>query len=561
LFAEYVRAGQPPPTAVIDHPANSTRIMRDRVALTHLVTRNGERLGTIYLRADYDVIGQLGTYVEVLSIVIVLSVIAALLLSGRLQRALARPLEAITAVAGEVMRRRDYSPRVTHRDAGELGLVIEAFNKMLDEVQLHEASLQSEIKVRVAAEAALARTNATLEEAMLALRESDRRKDEFLATLAHELRNPLAPIGHAVKLLSYPSISESQRTWGYDLIGRQVNRMALLLDDLLDISRITRGRLELKKEYIDLQKLVASAVETARPLIEGRRHTLTLNLPPQPIELEVDPLRLSQALSNLLTNAAKYTDEGGHIELSAALEAHEFVIRVCDDGIGISPEALPRLFEMFSQVASAKDRSQGGLGIGLALVRGLVALHGGSVAVESLGLGQGSLFTIRLPRRVVVPHPMPSESTVNDPQSVAGSGSVLIADDNRDGADSLALLLIAAGYDCVVAYSGTEAWETAMFRRPQIMLLDIGMPGMNGYEVARRVRQHEWGKAVLLIAATGWGQAEDKAEAKAAGFDQHLTKPVSPDRLLHLLAEFSRARKSISEDNTSKPARSAGRAD
>jgi two-component system, sensor histidine kinase len=553
LYAQYLRPGHAPLATLLRHPVNGTTVSRDRITLTYQIIGNGERIGTIYLQANYDVRGQLGTYVGILAVVTVLSVVVALLLSGRLQRTLARPLQAMTAVADEVIRKRDYSPRVLEREGGELGLVIEAFNRMLDEVQLREQSLRSEIRVRMAAEAALARSNTTLEQTMQALRESDRRKDEFLATLAHELRNPLAPISHAVKLLSYPSITEGQRIWGYELIGRQVRRMALLLDDLLDISRITRGRLELKREYIDLQALIASAVETVRPLIEGRRHVLTVSVPDEPMTLEVDPLRLSQVLSNLLTNAAKYTDEGGHIELTVSLEPQDLVIGVCDNGIGLNAEALPKLFEMFSQVEGAKQRSQGGLGIGLALVKGLVALHGGSVSVESPGLGRGSLFTIRLPRRIVMPQALPAEQTGKEPLRAGGGGLVLIADDNRDGADSLALMLRAAGYDCVVAYSGSEAWEAAVFRHPRVMLLDIGMPGMNGYEVARRVRQHEWGRAVWLIAATGWGQAEDKAEAKAAGFDQHLTKPVSPDRLLHLLTELSRPR----EDTTDAGSRAA----
>jgi CheY-like chemotaxis protein len=344
---------------------------------------------------------------------------------------------------------------------------------------------------------------------------------------------------HAVKLMELPSADEHQRQWGREVIARQVQRMALLLDDLLDVSRITRGRLELRKDYVDLLTLVSSAVETARPLIDAKNHSLTVNLPPEPLELEVDPLRLSQALSNLLTNAAKYTDAQGHITLTATQDEQGLLIRVTDNGIGIEPTVIKGLFEMFSQIDSAIDRAEGGLGIGLALVRGLVALHGGTVQAASAGLGQGSEFTIRLPRQVVV-EPQDGGAGVHEAVSVP-SGlycKIVVADDNRDAADSLKMLLQLAGHEVFVAYNGQQALDLGARERPQAFVLDVGMPDLTGYEVARRIRQQAWGRGVLLLAVTGWGQDDDKEQAKAAGFDFHFTKPVNPQEVEERVAAF-----------------------
>ncbi|MGH8139952.1 MAG: hybrid sensor histidine kinase/response regulator, partial [Steroidobacteraceae bacterium] len=433
----------------------------------------------------------------------------------------------------------------------EIGVVVDAFNSMLDEVQSRaraleqsNVTLKKEVQIRQAAEAALGRANARLENTMEALREADRRKDEFLATLAHELRNPLAPITHAVKLMDTPAADETQRQWGRGVIARQVQRMALLLDDLLDVSRITRGRLEMRRDQVDLQSLVGSAVETARPLIDAKHHTLTISLPSEPVELDVDPLRVSQALSNLLTNAAKYTDEHGQITLTAALEAQGLAIRVTDTGIGIDPAVIPGLFEMFSQIDSAIDRAEGGLGIGLALVKGLVGLHGGTVRAASAGLGRGSEFTVTLPRAVVAERRARiAAEPATDLEPVGPRCKVLVADDNRDAADSLRILLELSGYETLVAYNGQGALDLGMRDRPSAFILDVGMPDMTGYEAARRIRQQAWGRHVLLIAATGWGQDDDKERARAAGFDEHFTKPVSPEQVERVLLRFLRGRR------------------
>jgi signal transduction histidine kinase len=395
----------------------------------------------------------------------------------------------------------------------------------------------------VAAQAAVAIDNARLYEASqaqlaarerteMSLRDSDRRKDEFLATLAHELRNPLAPIRQAVNISQNPAATEAQKTWSHDVITRQVQHMSLLLDDLLDISRITRGTLELRRKRTQLASVVESAIETARPAIDAKRHTLGVHLPHQPLTLDVDPLRLSQVLSNLLTNAAKYTDPDGQLRIDAELLGGEVVIRVADNGIGIAPEAMPDLFTMFSQVRSVHDRSDGGLGIGLALSRGLIELHGGRLDAHSAGLGAGSEFVVRLPASVQVQAEPPAPSLPEE--AALRRRRVLVADDNVDAGESLAMLLRLDGHEVVLASNGTQAVELFERVKPEIAILDIGMPGLNGYEVARRIRQ-KVKDGVLLIAVTGWGQEADKARAAVSGFDHHFTKPVEPGVLSELV--------------------------
>jgi signal transduction histidine kinase/ActR/RegA family two-component response regulator len=550
LYASFVRSGETPPPLQLQAVVRTARVAGGSVELIQPVMQDGQRLGTILLRAHHDIGARALAYLGIFALVTLMSMLVALLLSTALQKDITEPLDSMAHVAREVVTRRDYSLRAHSTTDDEIGFVVEAFNSMLDEVQSRaraleqsNAALTSEVQIRHSAEVALARANARLEMTMAALKEADRRKDEFLATLAHELRNPLAPVMHAVKLMESTAADERQRQWGREVIARQIQRMALLLDDLLDVSRITRGRLELRREYVDLQSLVTSAVETARPLIEAKRHSLTVDLPADPIELEVDPLRLSQALSNLLTNAAKYTDASGHIRLVATQDEHGLAIQVADNGIGIDPGVIRGLFEMFSQIDSAIDRAEGGLGIGLALVKGLVSLHGGTVEATSAGLGQGSEFTVRLPRSIVVERRAVDTGKSTMQMSLPGPrGKVVIADDNRDAADSLRLLLELAGYDTYVAYNGQEALDFGASERPGAFILDVGMPDMTGYEVARRVRQQAWGRAALLVAVTGWGQDDDKQKAKVAGFDHHFTKPVNPDAVEEVLVAHFRNR-------------------
>ena len=369
-----------------------------------------------------------------------------------------------------------------------------------------------------------------------------------------------APIRNAVRILDSDAADERQRKWGREVIARQVQRMSLLLDDLLDVSRITRGQLELKKDYVDLKSVIGIAVETARPLLDAKQHQLAVSLPPENIKLEADPLRLSQVIGNLLTNAAKYTDPAGQIALWARLENAELVIGIRDTGIGLTQESLPGLFTMFSQVNSAVDRAEGGLGIGLALVKGLVALHGGRVEVRSEGLGRGSEFIVHLPHRVLAPaHALPREENTGAANaSVVRRSRILVADDNRDAAESLALVLRFSGYEVSIAFGGAEALEIARRDRPRAAIIDIGMPGMSGHEVARRMRLEAWGRHAALIALTGWGQEQDKQAAKAAGFDRHLTKPVNPDDVERVLDELlSDATREPGADSATDSARNA----
>ncbi len=379
-----------------------------------------------------------------------------------------------------------------------------------------------------------------LRRAEAALKEADRRKDEFLATLAHELRNPLAPIRNALQILRL-SPDRKTREDARCLMQRQLEQMVRLVDDLLDLSRISGGKLELRKEQVSLAEVVNSAVETSRPLIDHMGHELTVTLPNQTITVDADLSRLAQVFSNLLNNSAKYTDRGGRIWLTVEQEGSDVLVSVKDSGIGIAANQLPRLFEMFSQVDSSLERSQGGLGIGLTLVKRLVELHDAQIEVRSEGLGQGAEFVVRLPVvvRASAP-PVPAEE--EEPAAPKSSLRILIVDDNRDGADSLVMLLRIMGNDTRTAYDGQQGVDVAEEFRPEVMLLDIGLPKLNGYEACRRIRQQPWGKSVVLIAMTGWGQEDDRRRSQEAGFDHHMVKPVDPQDLMKLLAELQHVR-------------------
>jgi PAS domain S-box-containing protein len=366
--------------------------------------------------------------------------------------------------------------------------------------------------------------------------EANQRKDEFLATLAHELRNHLAPIRNAVEVLEHAEGKADLNAQARGIMERQLELMVLLIDDLLDVSRITSGKLHLRKERVELASVVHSAVEAARPSIQHQTHELTVTLPPQPVYLDADPTRLAQVILNLLTNAAKYTEKGGHIWLTAERQDGEVVMSVRDTGIGIAQEHLPHLFRIFSQVSSALERSQGGLGIGLSLVRGLVELHGGSVEARSGGPGMGSEFLVRLP---VAEAPEAGPAGPNGDSEQLRSYCkcrILVVDDNQDAADSTAMILGLLGHDTQTAHDGLEALQAAASYRPGVVLLDLGLPKMNGYEVARHIRAQSWGRNMALIALTSMGQEEDKRRSQEAGFDHHLTKPVAGNVLESVLA-------------------------
>jgi signal transduction histidine kinase len=371
------------------------------------------------------------------------------------------------------------------------------------------------------------------------LREADRRKDEFLATLAHELRNPLAPLRTSVQLLrrKAPLSPEPQRA--IEVIDRQVQQLVRLVDDLLDVSRITLDKLELRKERVTLAMIVQAAIEASQPLIEQYEHELTVTLPLEPVDLDADLARLAQVFLNLLNNAAKYTERGGRIRLAAEREGGDVVVRVQDSGVGIAADMLPRVFEMFLQVDRPLERSQGGLGIGLTLVKRLLQMHGGSIEARSAGPGKGSEFVVRLP---VAPEPLRGAIAADgerEPAAPTSRHRILVVDDNRDAAETLAELLGLTGNDLRTAHDGVEAVEVASGFRPDVVLLDIGLPRMDGYEVAQKIREQPWGRDMVLVAVTGWGQEEDRRRSREAGFDHHLIKPVEPDALLKLLASLA----------------------
>ena len=365
--------------------------------------------------------------------------------------------------------------------------------------------------------------------------EADRRKDEFLAMLAHELRNPLASISNAVQLFGKLE-TEADLEWAKEIVHRQIKHLSRLIDDLLDVSRITRGKISLRNEVVNLSPVVSSAVEVVRPLIEERKHELVVSLAPGTLRVQGDPLRLEQILVNLLTNAAKYTDAGGRITLSATHEQDSIVINVRDSGIGIPADLQHRVFDIFVQGDRTIARSEGGLGIGLTLVQKLTQMHGGTVTVESEGLGKGSQFTVRLPA-IVEPAQVEPSGPSELPRVARQSSRVMVVDDNVDTAAGLARLLKLLGHDVVVAHDGQQAIEIARTHRPEVVLLDIGLPMMNGYDVAKQLRQEPCCKTALIIAVSGYGQDEDRRKSQEAGFDHHLVKPVDLNAILSLLAQ------------------------
>jgi signal transduction histidine kinase len=388
--------------------------------------------------------------------------------------------------------------------------------------------LNAELEDRVAE-----RTSA-LAQTTEALTDAARRKDEFLAMLAHELRNPLAPIRTAVQLLRLKELAEPQRDSARDIIERQVEHLVSLIDDLLDVSRITRGVIALQRQPVLLGAIVARAVETARPAIDARRHVLNVEMPDELLTVDGDKTRLVQVLSNILHNAAKFTEPGGRIRLRCAREIGGAVITVADSGVGISAEALPTIFDLFTQSATGPAHPHGGLGIGLALVRRLTEMHGGTVAAHSDGVGHGTTITVTLPV-LATQEPARLVERAEPPVPAGPARRILVADDNHDAATALTLQLQLAGHDVRTVYDGLEALTVADAFRPEIVLLDLGMPKLNGYEAARHLRARPWGEQIRIVALTGWGQPQDRARSAEAGFDVHLVKPVADTDLFRAL--------------------------
>ena len=379
-------------------------------------------------------------------------------------------------------------------------------------------SLNAELERRVA------ERTAALESTTTALQEADRRKNEFLAMLAHELRNPLAPIRTAVQLLRLKELPAAQTAMARDIIDRQVEHLVRLIDDLLDVSRITRGIISLRREPVLVGAIIARAVETARPLIDARRHSLSIELPDDLLTVDGDKTRLVQVIGNVLHNAAKFTPPGGTIVLNVSREGPHAVIRVKDSGIGIAPDVVPTIFDLFAQAESKGESTEGGLGIGLALVRRLVEMHDGTVSASSPGTGLGATVTVRLP--LLAAQAWVGEQSERTVPTLAPR-RILLADDNVDALEALALQLRLAGHDVRTARDGAEAVRVGSEFEPQVVLLDLGMPGMKGYDAAREIRCQPWGTHVMLIALTGWGQQQDRQRTSETGFDAHLVKPVT----------------------------------
>ena len=409
-------------------------------------------------------------------------------------------------------------------------------------------TLQAEVAERRRAETGLSELNETLDRRVtertdalqaseLQLRHADRRKDEFLATLAHELRNPLAPVRNAVQVLRLKGLAMPELQWAAELIDRQVQAMSRLIDDLMDVSRINQGKIELRRKRVRLPDILADAVEATRPLIDACMHELALDVPTGDWPLDADATRLAQAFMNLLNNAAKYMDANGRIEVAVRREQGDVVVTVKDSGIGISPDRLDGVFDMFSQVESALSRTRGGLGIGLSLTQRLVEMHGGSVKARSDGLGTGSCFEVRLPLADEVSQQLEPCAVAGQDRFATGAQlRILIADDNQDAAVTLAMLLRLMGHQVQYVHDGEAAVAVASEFNPQVVLLDIGMPKLNGYEACRKIRAHAGGAAMTVVAVTGWGQPGERLASQAAGFDRHLVKPVDPAALADLLA-------------------------
>jgi signal transduction histidine kinase/ActR/RegA family two-component response regulator len=527
LFARYPAAPQaepeiPPRARNAGHAVNE-----DQLELFQPIRENNQVLGTVYLRARFDILGRLIDYAAILAAVMLSSLIVAALVTARLQRAVTMPILDVAQVARRVMQSRDFSLRAPKTSDDEVGALVDAFNDMLAEVGRRTDALEQ-------SNAHLSIEMAQRRKAEQALTAAARTKDEFLATLAHELRNPLAPISNAVELLRRPApLDGAVQQRALQILARQVQQMVRLIDDLLDVSRITTGKLLLHKGRVDLCAVLQSAIEIATPSIEGRGHRLEFALPARPVELECDAMRLAQVFANLLNNAAKYTDPGGRIALTMQTDERGVTVRVSDSGIGIPPEMQGRIFDMFVQADPSHERGKSGLGVGLTLARQLIALHGGRIAVASAGLGQGSEFSVWLPTGQPAATSQPVAADSGAPQSARRR--ILVADDNVDFATSLCSILESMGHVVTVVHDGPSALAAAPAVRPDFIFLDIGMPGLDGYELARGLRTLDLTRNSVLVAITGWGQEKDRVKAREAGFDHHLVKPVDVVQLAKIL--------------------------
>ncbi|HET9252484.1 MAG TPA: ATP-binding protein, partial [Candidatus Eisenbacteria bacterium] len=543
LFATYRReeGAQDFPTEI---RPDGHRIVNNQLVLFRGIREGGEHMGTVYLSARYELFERLQSYLVIVGIALVASLLVAFVMSYWLQSAVTRPILEVSDVAHKVAERRDMSLRARKTTEDEVGYLVTTFNDMLGEIERRSAALQG--------------TNRRLEEEMSvrqeaerALLASDQRKDEFLATLAHELRNPLAPLRNALEILKYSSGGSKDALTAREIMERQLRQLVRLVDDLLDVSRITTGKLVLKREDASFEEIIQSALDATAPYFETRQVRLQVTLPAEPLRLRADPTRLAQVFLNLLHNAAKFTDPGGSVTLRAEREGSELQVTVTDTGVGIPEAKMPLIFDMFAQVDQRLERSHSGLGVGLSLARRLVELHGGTIEAASDGLGKGTRFTVRLPAPQGVDDPRAEDApraegersadggrrAEGERQRDAAGGSerrvnnsggprrILLADDNSDFLESFATMLRDMGHEIHCASDGLEALRMAGEIHPEVAFLDIGLPKLNGYELARRIRELPHAEGMTLIAVTGWGQENDRERARQAGFHHHMIKP------------------------------------
>jgi signal transduction histidine kinase/CheY-like chemotaxis protein len=514
LFASY-RADDAQAVVLPQRPGTgAARFSGTELALFHRIEQGGEHIGTIYLLAQFDLSSRIGSYLLIVGLAAIAGLAFAALTFRRLHPSVTRPILAMAEAARRVADERNYEIRVHEKADGEVGMLVEAFNSMVHDLAI-------EMRERHSAEEAL--------------RAADRRKDVFLATLAHELRNPLAPISNALTILDRAELGSELHGKARGIIARQLAQMVRLIDDLLEVSRISRGTLALRRELVDVVGVAKAALEAAEPVLRSRSHSVEVKYPDGPVWAMVDAARLMQVIVNLLNNAAKYTPAGGQVWLSVETEGQQALITVRDDGIGIAPENQQTVFDMFFQVDQSLERGAAGLGVGLTIAQQIIALHEGSLQLHSDGRGRGARFTVRLP---LAPAPAARSSGPAEAPAPRGEGrgiAVLVADDNVDYADSLGEVLRAEGHAVTVVHDGPSALRSIERDWPEVAFLDIGMPGLNGLEVAARIRRMTGPRRMLLVAVTGWGQEADRQRVYEAGFDHHWVKPFELQRAVDLL--------------------------
>lgn len=521
LLASHTSQSDQVPTHIApDARAWGPRFSGSTLEMTQGIERDGRWLGMLYLKAEHGVWDRVANFAWIVLAVSAVSLAAAFYLFVHLQRRITAPLERMTEVARDVIGSHNWALRAPATHYKDVGVLVDAFNRMLSECETRTSELEREMVTRRGVEHEL--------------RQADRHKDEFLATLAHELRNPLSPMTSAVALLQMPAASPVARDKAVAVLERQLKLMVRLINDLLDASRVATGKLSLNLETVDVGELLGAAVQGAQDLARQQGLHLTLHPADEPLRVNGDAVRLTQVFANLLSNACRYTPQGGRVDIQLKADADAVVITVADTGIGVEPGMQERIFELFEQADKTLQRGNAGLGVGLTLSRQIIQLHQGTLSMQSAGLNQGSCFTVRLPRA----HGFTSAPTAlaaPQPQPTTRSLRILVADDNVDLVESFAAVLSASGHRVSVVHDGDAAVRHAREHRPHIALLDIGMPKLDGYQVARQLRADPATQGICLVAITGWGQAADREAARQAGFDHHILKPVSPEELVRVL--------------------------